>query len=971
MCSAASFFPKPTHGSWRHPRSKQLHQLDHLLISRNDLCRVRDAGVWNKLTVESDHAPLQMKLRIARNLSKQTEAKGKFINRELLRNPTVANSFRLKVLDHLGHNGCQPCAASYSSLREAVTVAAKETLTNAERRRPGWFNENQLALTSAINSRNNAQRDYNSKCKPGEQKPQPEYEALQQSRKQLKLTVSAAKNSWMDGKIKGLGQGNKNPKAYWDCVNNIKAGFNGHSKKVSEQRFRNKNGDICSNPVENAKTVKDHFQNVYNIKSDLDPTVFDQVKQRPIQFDLDAPPSVDELRKALISAKKDKATGDSKVPVEFLQILSDDESTENLFHEVVVKVWESGECDNDWLSNRLKLLPKKGDLKLLDNWRGIMLIEAPVKVISSILAKRISVYILESEGLEEQNGFMRHRGCCDGIFAVKMALQKRHEHGLGTWAVFIDLVKAFDSVPRDGLSAVLDKFGIPPKMRRLIMKFHSDLVVKVLVGEDDVCFESSTGVKQGCPMAPILFALYFQAANEVVDSLAPASSIWFKSKNDFIFTGRKTLAEADSEFQFDKSLYADDKTKLYESREKLTAGMQIIFTVFKRFGLTCHVGRNGGKSKTEAMFFPPPGVKYEDADLSPIAVHDGEITFTKTFKLLGSMLAYDLKDNEAIECRIKSAQGAFSAIRKQFFSAKGIKNSHKKTAYEGLILSILLYGCETWSLTKQQQRRLQLFHNSCVRAMCRVTMWHVREYKISQANLEHRLLLEPFDYYLARRRLRWAGHVSRMPMSRLPRLLLSSWVDHKRPKQRPQFTYGHGLKRDLSNAGVDVKDWGSLAMNRNLWHAITQQKNVHCNYNGGGYAWMDESVSEDAAAERILPLPSSYAGVILGLSSASAPDPQSPRDAIVPPANSNHNLLNIQPTVTQVLSPPANSSLTIISSPITSHVPQRCSRRLAAKAEQAGGRLVYSHTNAPRVIRDNLHPTLPCFQLRPVVSGEY
>ncbi len=120
---------------------------------------------------------------------------------------------------------------------------------------------------------------------------------------------------------------------------------------------------------------------------------------------------------------------------------------------------------------------------------------------------------------------------------------------------------------------------------------------------------------------------------------------------------------------------------------------------------------------------------------------------------------------------------------------------------------------------------------------------------------------------------------------------------------------------------------------RNLWHAITLQKNVHCNSNGGGYAWMDESESEDAAAERILPLPSSYVGVILGLSSASAPDPQSPRNVIVPSANSNRNHLNIQPTVTQVLSPPANSSLTIISSPITSRVPQRCSRRLAAKAE--------------------------------------
>ena len=83
------------------------------------------------------------------------------------------------------------------------------------------------------------------------------------------------------------------------------------------------------------------------------------------------------------------------------------------------------------------------------------------------MANHIQEKILEPEGLEEQNGFMRQRGCCDGIFTVKMALQKRHEHGLGTWAVFIDLVKAFDSVPRNGLlCSVLQKFGIPPGILR-------------------------------------------------------------------------------------------------------------------------------------------------------------------------------------------------------------------------------------------------------------------------------------------------------------------------------------------------------------------------------------------------------------------------------------------------------------------------------------------------------------------------
>jgi hypothetical protein len=78
------------------------------------------------------------------------------------------------------------------------------------------------------------------------------------------------------------------------------------------------------------------------------------------------------------------------------------------------------------------------------------------------------------------------------------------------------------------------------------------------------------------------------------------------------------------------------------------------------------------------MFFWPPGVKHEDAGLSAIAVDDGDLTFTKTFTLLGSMLAYDLEDNDSIECKFKSAQGAFSTIQKQFFSVQKELRIHKR-----------------------------------------------------------------------------------------------------------------------------------------------------------------------------------------------------------------------------------------------------------------------------------------------------
>jgi hypothetical protein len=483
-------------------------------------------------------------------------------------------------------------------------------------------------------------------------------------------------------------------------------------------------------------------------------------------------------------------------------------------------------------------------------------------------------------------------------------------------------------------------------MTRLIMRFHSDLIVKIKVGEADVLFDSTTGVKQGCTGAPTFFNVYFQVANEVVDLLTQAPPLQFKTKQDHVFTGRSIQTHSALDFSFDKSLYADDKAKLYDTRLELQEGMQLIYTVFKRFGLTCHVGRNNSKSKTEAMFFPPPGVRYEDADTSPLLINTGEdtgeIPFSPTFKLLGSTLANNLKDDTEVGLRIKSAQGAFSAIRKQFFSAKGINNTHKKTAYEGLILSILLYGCETWSLPKQVLNRLQLFHNNCVRAMCRVSMWHVREHRITQANLESRLRLEPFKFYLARRRLRWAGHVLRMPMTRLPRMFLSSWVDNKRPQQRPRFNYGHGLARDLRNAGVNRSDWGFLATDRTLWHAITQQKNVHCNTTSGGIIWINPALLEQAAAERTPPPPLSYAGVLLGL----LPLPEAPAAVAPfspPPAANQPTHLTIPQMTPSTIPSPSPLSPIIV----PNHAPQRCSRRLANQAELAGGRKVYSHTQAP------------------------
>ena len=149
-----------------------------------------------------------------------------------------------------------------------------------------------------------------------------------------------------------------------------------------------------------------------------------------------------------------------------------------------------------WMVVRLKLLPKKGDLSLSKNWRGICLLNIDSKIVSCVLVDRLQV-VQEKEGLEEQAGFRSARGTIDGIYNTSLELQKRKEHNLETWALFINLVNIFDTVSRKCLFAVMQKFGMPNHFINLVIRLHTKVSIKVKIGTaDDVEVKSTIGVRQ-------------------------------------------------------------------------------------------------------------------------------------------------------------------------------------------------------------------------------------------------------------------------------------------------------------------------------------------------------------------------------------------------------------------------------------------------------------------------------------------
>jgi len=171
---------------------------------------------------------------------------------------------------------------------------------------------------------------------------------------------------------------------------------------------------------------------------------------------------------------------------------------------------ESEEVPAEWEDGLLKILPKSGDLSQPGNYRGIMLLEVLYKVAGNILKARLTP-IQESLEHESQCGFRPNRGCSDASFSLRMAVKKRREHGMETWVLLLDLVKAFDRVPRSLLWQVLRKFGVPEKLVRLLIALHKTVNVKFDVDEVQVILQSVIGVKQGDLLGPQLFTFHICA----------------------------------------------------------------------------------------------------------------------------------------------------------------------------------------------------------------------------------------------------------------------------------------------------------------------------------------------------------------------------------------------------------------------------------------------------------------------------
>jgi hypothetical protein len=129
------------------------------------------------------------------------------------------------------------------------------------------------------------------------------------------------------------------------------------------------------------------------------------------------------------------------------------------------------------------------------------------------------------------------------------------------------------------------------------------------------------------------------------------------------------------------------------------------------------------------------------------------------------------------------------------FSSKNLKIRIYKT----IILPVVLYGRETWSLTLREEHRLGMFENRVLRKIFGPKSDGVTgEWRKLHNEELHDLYFSPSIIRIIKtRRRRWAGHVSRMGEKRNAYRLLVGKPEGRRPLGRPRRRWLDGIRMDL------------------------------------------------------------------------------------------------------------------------------------------------------------------------------
>ena len=827
LCSAATFFEaKPTaDGSdgryYTYSSSKgRGFQLDHIFVRQRDLRKVRKAWCPGSSPVASDHRRVRIAWREDVRSHKTYQRKQR-PDMAALDDQEVADVYVESVLGKLKARKAagedeggvslktlqQLCCEALNILPDKGDMAGKAT----------WYRDSTLLLSPLADGRDDARRQKMRLAAAGGLAYRTACNRLRTAARVYAAAKRTARKLWCAKLAKMINKDGEHDmnkshtKDAWDIVRSLARGYCTAHERKTMQLLDPATGELCETELQSGHVFAGHLRQHHSAIRARDATEVARMRQRPMEAHMSNVPTLAECMAAVRKQRNGKAT--LGVPTEALKTLFRDARTRNLFVDEIKALWKSGSypgehplpgqtappsgtagqcvaqgherggCEAptsdengllpaEWLTAKLTPVPKKGDLRQAKNWRSICVLDIISTVLTSVMASRIRKWA-DMHMPDCQNGFRRGRGTVDGLWNVTQALLQRREAGLTTWAAAVDLRAAFDSVSRDALFEIMLKLGFPCHFVNVLRRLHRSGKLEFKMGGKTHSVWNRAGVRTGDTAGPDLFLLCMMAVFERVQWPPGGAPVFVTSQY-----GAYDQGSYNTEFEFPISAFADDCILFFASREGLRRGLNAFAQTVKAVtGMQMHCAEKAEEeSKTVAVCFPAPGRAYEDMDTTPLRIdcgggQAGFVQFVKQTKYLGSILHYDLSSEPAMEARIVIAEAMMGAMRRAL-CCKDMNRRVRGRILLATVMNTLLYGSESWILSKPQLRRLTTVWNDCCIAAVGTSRATAALGGVHLEDVYKRLDVYDLEYYIGHRWKNWGGKLARMGRGRLPRMFL-------------------------------------------------------------------------------------------------------------------------------------------------------------------------------------------------------
>ena len=795
--------PNRNKTTWMHPRSKHWHLIDYIIVRKKDRQDVRVTKAMRGAECWTDHRLIVSKLDI--HIQPKRRPQGaktvKKLNVTKLENKETAENLS-KCLD----NRLTESATNVSTLdqrwetfRNVIYSTAHEHLGLPTRRHQDWFDENDPEINALLTEKYQLLRAHQNDPGSGAKKA-----AFTSKRNQVQRKLRVLQDTWLAGKAKEiqLYADSHDSKRFYNALKSLY----GPQPSGTSPLFNTDGSQLLTEKQDILNRWAEHFNNVLNRPSTINDDAIDRLPQVETNHDLDQLPTQEEIEKAIKLMSSGKAPGADAIPSEIYKIGGPAFLREltSLFQAM----WKEGKLPQDFRdATVVHIYKRKGNRQLCDNHRGISLLSIAGKILARVLLNRLLQHLEKDLLPESQCGFRAGRGTVDMIFAVRQMQEKCQEQNISLYTTFIDLTKAFDTVSRNGLWKIMAKFGCPGKFIEIVRQFHDGMMVRVLDdGDMSEAFEVTNGVKQGCVLAPTLFSMMFSAMLlDAFQDKPDGISITYRTDGKLFNTRRLQATTKVRKTVVRDFLFADDCALSATSEELMQLEMDRFASACNNYGLTIST------KKTEVMYQPAPG----KPPIQPkISVNAQDLKSVDNFTYLGSTLTTSANIDSEINNRTAKASAAFGRLRSNVWERRGISLTTKLKVYQAVVLTALLYACETWTVYRRHAKQLNHFHLSCLRKILRIR-W---QDKIPDTEVLKKASSPSIYTLLLKAQVRWAGHVVRMDDSRLPKqMLYGELATGKRNVGRPKKRYKDSLKTSLKELNINTTTWESQASDRSAW----------------------------------------------------------------------------------------------------------------------------------------------------------